>query len=122
MSLIVRHWTGREARALRQAVRMSLRDFAAYLGVSQRAISKWEAAGQTLTPRPDTQAVLDTALKHAGSEAQARFQQLLGSAAEAGSRPQDIQPAVAGAPDALDGLAVTRTHPVDGKHMTLIRH
>jgi DNA-binding XRE family transcriptional regulator len=39
----VQSWSGVEIRALREAKRMSLRDFAAHLGVSERMISRWEA-------------------------------------------------------------------------------
>ena len=74
----VRQWTGREARLLREAMRMSLRDFAAYLGMSERAISKWEQAGKDLSPRPDTQAVLDTALEQAPDDVKDRFFEALG--------------------------------------------
>lgn len=66
-------WTGREARLLREALRLSLRDFAAHLGVGQRTVSKWEAGGSELRPRPEMQAVLDTALAQAPDGAQARF-------------------------------------------------
>ncbi|MGH3468647.1 MAG: helix-turn-helix domain-containing protein, partial [Thermocrispum sp.] len=55
----VRHWTGREVRALRAAQRMSIREFAAHLGVSDRMVSKWEAAGEHFQPRPMNQAALD---------------------------------------------------------------
>ncbi|SHL23292.1 helix-turn-helix domain-containing protein [Actinacidiphila paucisporea] len=69
----VQTWTGREARLLRAAMRMSIRDFAAHLGVSDRVISKWEAGGENYTPRPDSQAVLDTALARSSGEIRARF-------------------------------------------------
>ncbi|WP_018785312.1 DNA-binding transcriptional regulator [Micromonospora sp. CNB394] len=39
----VQKWTGRETRMLRHALRMSIRDFAEHLGVSERTVSKWEA-------------------------------------------------------------------------------
>jgi len=80
--LIVREWTGVEARALRQAKRMSVRAFAAHLGIAVRTVSKWEAGGVRTTPRPDTQAVLDTVLRLAAAEEQARFHQLLRQARE----------------------------------------
>lgn len=38
----VRWWTGSEARALRLAIRMSVREFAAHLGVNDAAVSNWE--------------------------------------------------------------------------------
>ncbi len=69
----VRHWTGREAKALRAALRLSIRDFAAHLGVGVRTITKWEARGPRVSLRPAMQAVLDTALERASDEAKARF-------------------------------------------------
>ena len=36
-------WTGQEVRILREASRMSVRAFAAHLGVSGRMVSKWGA-------------------------------------------------------------------------------
>lgn len=73
----VRRWTGREAGLLRQALRMSVRTFAAHLGVGIRTVSKWEKLGTTTCPWPDTQSILDTALARADITAQARFEQLL---------------------------------------------
>src|SRR5262245_23402082 len=69
-------WTGREVRALREARRMSVREFAAHLGVSDRMVSKWEAGGLTIRPRPVNQAALDTSLARASSEVRARFADL----------------------------------------------
>lgn len=43
---------------------MTVRDFAARLGVSDRAVSKWEAGGEEYVPRPDSQAMLDTMYLH----------------------------------------------------------
>lgn len=73
----VRVWTGREARALRRALRMSVRAFAEELGVGVRTISKWEKLGEATVPRPVTQAILDTALARADAIAQMRFHALL---------------------------------------------
>jgi len=67
-------WSGREARALREALRLSVRGFAAYLGVNERTVTKWEAGGISARPRPDLQAALDTALEQASGEAVARFE------------------------------------------------
>jgi transcriptional regulator with XRE-family HTH domain len=66
-------WTGLEVRLLRQAMRMTVRDFAAYLGVSDRMVSKWEAGGTGLVPRPVNQAALDTCLDRASGDVRARF-------------------------------------------------
>jgi formylglycine-generating enzyme required for sulfatase activity len=52
---------------------MSIREFAAHLGVSERMISKWEAAGVKIEPRPINQAALDTCLIRSDPDTQARF-------------------------------------------------
>jgi transcriptional regulator with XRE-family HTH domain len=83
----VRHWTGREARALRRAVRMSIRAFAEELGVNVRTVAKWEKLQATIVPRPDTQAILDTALNRADTAAQQRFQLLLAETGTVVSTP-----------------------------------
>ncbi|MGQ0572714.1 MAG: helix-turn-helix domain-containing protein [Pseudonocardia sp.] len=70
----VRRWTGREAQALRIALRFSVRAFAEHLGVAPRTVSKWEAAGSATFPRPDTQAMLDTVLARADGTARQRFE------------------------------------------------
>lgn len=73
-------WTGIAARALRRALRMSVRVYAEHLGVSFRAVVDWEARGAGICRRPDTQAILDTALAQAGDEVRARFELILRSA------------------------------------------
>ena len=77
----VQKWTGRETRALRHALRMSIRDFAEHLGVSERTVSKWEAGRETVQPRPEMQAALDTALRRASEEAVSRFSAMAGESA-----------------------------------------
>ncbi|MGC4891202.1 hypothetical protein [Micromonospora sp. DT227] len=73
---VVTAWTGRHARALRLASRMTFDDFAAHLGVSTRGVTKWEAQPDAdLAMR--TQQLLDVALKRADDDAQVRFTQLL---------------------------------------------
>jgi hypothetical protein len=57
---------------------MSLREFAAHLGVSDRMVSKWEAAADRIHPRPVNQEALDTSLARSSDEVQARFTLLLG--------------------------------------------
>lgn len=69
----VQRWSGVEVRALREAKRMSLREFAGHLGVSERMISKWEAGGENIRPRPVNQAALDTSLMRSDPDTQARF-------------------------------------------------
>jgi transcriptional regulator with XRE-family HTH domain len=65
----VQRWSGREVRALRHATRMSLREFAQHLGVSHRMVSKWEAGGARIQPRPVNQSALDTRLARATPDA-----------------------------------------------------
>ncbi|WP_327146312.1 helix-turn-helix transcriptional regulator [Nocardia sp. NBC_01327] len=74
---VVRQWSGREARALRDAKRMSIREFAAHLGVHERLISKWEAGGDRVHPRPVNQAALDTSLARSDDVVRARFADLI---------------------------------------------
>ncbi|UZI31090.1 helix-turn-helix domain-containing protein [Streptomyces sp. VB1] len=81
----VHHWTGLEARALRLALRMSVRTFAAHLGVGVRTISKWEKLLSSTEPRPDTQAILDTALARAEPAVHLRFETNLSEAGRAGT-------------------------------------
>jgi hypothetical protein len=52
---------------------MSIRDFADHLGVSDRLVSKWEAAGDRIHPRPVNQAALDTSLSRCDPVTKARF-------------------------------------------------
>ncbi|MFD5748093.1 helix-turn-helix domain-containing protein [Streptomyces sp. NPDC127033] len=79
----VHHWTGLEARALRLALRLSVRAFAEHLGVAVATVSKWESKRAGTEPRPDTQAILDTALGRADAAAHLRFETLLSEMASA---------------------------------------
>ncbi|GAA1643037.1 hypothetical protein GCM10009744_36530 [Kribbella alba] len=84
---------------------MSLREFAAHLGISDRMVSKWEAAGEQIHPRPVNQAALDTSLAQSSAEVRRRFEVLL-----------------AGDAAAIDTIHLTQPvrHPVDGKQMVLV--
>ncbi|MEU9028268.1 hypothetical protein AB0D46_12140 [Streptomyces sp. NPDC048383] len=73
----VHQWTGLEARALRLALRLSVRSFASHLGVGIRTISKWEKLLAATEPRQDTQAILDTALARADVATHLRFETFL---------------------------------------------
>lgn len=74
----VRHWTGRESRALRHALRLSVRSFADQLGVGYRTVGRWDAGGDDAELRPDSQACLDTMFSRADVAARERFQAVLG--------------------------------------------
>lgn len=80
----VHHWTGLEARALRLALRLSVRAFAERLGLAVATISKWEKLRSATEPRPDTQAILDTALGRADASVHLRFETLLSEMAGPG--------------------------------------
>lgn len=88
-------WTGRTARALQDALRLSNEAFAARLGIGVRTVAAWhEKPG--LRPRPEMQQVLDTALEQASSTIKARFAALTG-----GSAPHtEAAPEDGAAPDA----------------------
>lgn len=75
----VERWTGAEAHALRQALRLTVRAFAQELGVAPRTVAKWDAGQGNVTLRMDTQAILDSALSHAPEEAQSRFAAIVAS-------------------------------------------
>ncbi|MVO84631.1 hypothetical protein GPA10_07580 [Streptomyces sp. p1417] len=78
----VQQWTGREAKALRSALRMSTRAFADHLGVALRTVCKWEKLSDATQPRPDTQAILDTALARADPAVHARFEAMRSGAGQ----------------------------------------
>ncbi|WP_169811574.1 helix-turn-helix domain-containing protein [Nocardia shimofusensis] len=56
---------------------MSIREFAAHLGVHERLVSKWEAGGSRVHPRPVNQAALDTSLARSDEVVRARFAALI---------------------------------------------
>ncbi len=70
---------------MRAALRLSLREFAAYLGVSQRIVSQWERLNAATVPRPHMQQILDTALAQADESQRQRFESLLGGASSSGA-------------------------------------
>ncbi|GAA4030597.1 hypothetical protein GCM10022247_64600 [Allokutzneria multivorans] len=88
----VHRWTGQETRALRDALRLSGRDFAAFLGVAHRSVAEWDRRGADITPVQEIQQVLDTALERADSAAKRRFLTSLRSstASEAAAAPGDL--------------------------------
>ncbi|WP_027661091.1 hypothetical protein [Salinispora fenicalii] len=69
-------WTGRDANALRHALRMSMTGFAEHLGAARRTVAKWSSQGDKVLPRADMQAALDTVLSRATPEARTRFEAL----------------------------------------------
>jgi len=114
----IRIWSGREIRALREARRMSQRDFAAHLGISERMVAKWEAGGEKINPRPVNQSALDSSLAAASPDVQVRFTELLDLASQARTEPGTDDGYSGGSPPAITGHQVR--HPIDGKLMTLV--
>jgi hypothetical protein len=88
---------------------MSVRDFAAHLGVSERVITKWET-GVSALPQAINQQALDTSLAMAGNDAITRFTQLLDGGARS-PRPGRRR---------ISSAYVVARHPLDGKLMTMI--
>src|SRR2546421_5715347 len=88
--VVIGLWTGREARALRLGLRMTIETFGEHLGVAARTVAKWEAQGSGIVPVPTIQEVLETALERATPAQQARFQLLIrgGPAVGVGSHPR----------------------------------
>jgi DNA-binding transcriptional regulator YiaG len=83
--IAVGRWTGREIRALREALRMSVRVFAEYIGMSTAAVSGWEHRHEPSAPTLAAQALLDQALKLADPDAKTRFGLILAAPGSAGA-------------------------------------
>ena len=97
--------TGRETRALREAMRLGVRAFAEHLGLGIATVSQWESHRDPAPPRLATQAVLDQALRLADADVRSRFRLLLHSA------PNDARTATADpAARRLAGATVTPIH------------
>ena len=73
---MVTTWTGQDANALRNALRMSVTAFAEHLGVARRTVAKWSSRGDKVLPRADMQAALDTVLARATPDVRERFEAL----------------------------------------------
>jgi hypothetical protein len=92
---------------------MSVREFAAHLGVSDRMVSKWEAGGPSIRPRPVNQAALDTSLAQADPTVRSRFELSLSA--------RHIPPTLTSVADSVAAAAVcVLRHPDDGKLMSLV--
>ncbi|MEV0359543.1 hypothetical protein AB0H71_26160 [Nocardia sp. NPDC050697] len=73
-----REWTGFEAAALQEAMRRSVRDFAALLGLETTTVANWRSGLSAVVPRSNTQAILDTTYQsRASDDDRARFEQIL---------------------------------------------
>jgi transcriptional regulator with XRE-family HTH domain len=114
---VVERWVGREARLLREAMRLTVRDFAEDLGVNPRTVSRWEASGDR-APGPELQRALDTVLARADPGQRERFLHTAGRArpgADTGTGPEpasDLSQPVASRPP---GSGVSRDEDSIGR-------
>ncbi|MFC8047807.1 hypothetical protein ACFUUZ_30030, partial [Nocardia sp. NPDC057353] len=73
-----RGWTGFEAVALQEAMRRSIRDFAALLGIETTTVNNWRTGLSAVVPRTLTQSMLDSVYsKYATPEDRTRFDQIV---------------------------------------------
>src|SRR5260370_911657 len=93
---VITSWTGRQADALRQALRMTNESFAEHLCVSVRTVANSRQQPE-MKPQPATQELLDVALERAPDRIKAQFSLLVGEE----NRAADDQPALQAEPFAL---------------------
>lgn len=79
---VIGTWTGQQAADLRAALRMPITEFAAYLGIAEGTVSKWERKLAAVAPTPGMQQILDVALERAPAAVQDRFTLLRASRRE----------------------------------------
>jgi transcriptional regulator with XRE-family HTH domain len=99
---VITSWTGRQADALRQALRMTNESFAEHLGVSVRTVANWRKRPE-IRPQPGMQELLDVALERSPDRIKAQFSQLAGEECCA----TDNQPTFRTEPFALSLHAMT---------------
>lgn len=96
---MVTGWTGREACALQEALRLSNVALAGRLGIGLSTVKGWHE-NPALRPRPETQRILDTTLAQASPAERERFAALIG-------RSDSVEDeATAGTADRVDPRAV----------------
>lgn len=102
-------WTGREASALRRALRMSVTTFAEHLGAARRTVAKWSSQGEKIHLRADMQAALDTVLARATPDVRERFESLV-RAGTSGALGDPAQPSATAAHVHTGGSSI---HDID---------
>ena len=86
---LVGAWTGRSARALQSALRLSNERFAKHLDVATRTVAAWHQKPD-LIPKSELQQALDAALLEATEEVKARFAELVEEySGQSTSTPED---------------------------------
>lgn len=94
--VVGRAWTGFEAVALQEAMRRSIREFAALLGIETTTVNNWRSGLSSVTPRTKIQAILDTTYDQRATAAdRARFEQIVAEGEEAWRRRHRRRPAAA---------------------------
>jgi tetratricopeptide (TPR) repeat protein len=120
--MTVQRWTGIETRALRQALRMSVRRFAEHLGVGIRTVSKWESRGENIVLLPDSQEILDVALSRAPEAVQDRFTDLIADIhTNGGAPPATARPGSMLLPVIVEGQAVLVPISADSALLSSLR-
>lgn len=76
--VVIERWTGRHARALQAAMRMTNEAFAEYLGVAVRTVGRWREQPE-MVPSTQLQQALDTALELSSEAVRWRFRSALTS-------------------------------------------
>ena len=76
---VIEQWTGGQADALRQALRMTIEVFAERLDMSPRAVAYWRKQPE-IVPRTHVQRALDSMLERAPDRVKAQFALLVGEA------------------------------------------
>lgn len=76
---VIEQWTGGQADALRQALRMTLEEFAERLEMSPRAVAYWRKQPD-IVPRTHVQRALDSILESASDKVKAQFALAMGEA------------------------------------------
>jgi hypothetical protein len=109
----VRRWTGAETKALRRAMRLSIRDFARQLDVAARTVARWEARSADITLAHETQGLADTVFARVSDEVRERFAEQLAAGEPAMKVAEQDAPVVQPPTDGAVHLPVL----VDGRPM-----
>lgn len=111
-----RGWTGFEAAALQEAMRKSIREFAALLGVETTTVNNWRSGLSRVKPRSEKQAILDTVyLRHTTPEDRVRFNEIVAEGEDTWrSRHQSPKRATPPALKPTDALALAHWLASDG--------
>src|SRR6266511_6193677 len=118
----VARWTGREAAALRLARRMSVRAYAARLGVTVATVANWHSRAERARLRMATQQMLDIDLARAPADVHERFRAILAGENADLRRPvsgQEAHSLASSAPPITVPQRRVSPHRVHGRHALL---